>query len=251
MIFLKRLLPIGVGLAGLLLASAPANFLNSNLPFQPGENLTYRISWANIVEAGTAQLNVTSTGGVPSLLKLELRAKPARSMAATYPFSDEFVSYFDSALRAPSHYEKNFKERERVVKERVAFSQFQRTATFTNSKNQSKSLPIELGTQDPVSVLYALRCVGLSPGMQVTLPVLDGGTKYWLDAHVAATELITIKLGSFNAHRVEIGLRKESGAIGNRQITAWFATDAKQSPVLVTVALPIGAAVIELTGQTP
>ncbi len=252
MTFPKRLFfLILVGLTGLAHVSVPANSSISGLPFQSGESLTYRVSWANIVEAGTAQLNVTSAPGAPNLLRLELRAKPAASMAATYPFSDEFVSHFDSILRAPSLYEKNFKERERSIKERIAFDQARRIATFQNSKKQSKSLPIELGTQDPVSALYALRCLGLSPGVQATFPVLDSGIKYWLEARVTGIELITIKLGSFNAHRVEINLRKESGMIENRQITAWFATNARRLPVLVTVALPVGAAVIELAGQAP
>ena len=87
--------------------------------------------------------------------------------------------------------------------------------------------------------------------MQVAFTVLDGGIEYTLVARVVAAELITVKLGSFNAHRVEVSLRRESGPIANRSITAWISADARRLPVLVTVALPVGAAVIELTSATP
>ncbi|MCI0418234.1 MAG: DUF3108 domain-containing protein [Acidobacteria bacterium] len=251
MTFLKALFLCGAGLATLLLASVLAEPPNSGLPFQAGERLSYRISWSNIVEAGTAQLSVTAEAGKQSSLRIEAKAATAAAVAATYAFTDEFVSHFDTVSGAPSLFEKNFTERKRVVRERVAFNQAQRTALFTNSKNQSKQMAIELGTQDPVSSLYALRSLGLTPGVQVTFPVLDGGTRYLLEARVVGTELITVKLGSFNAHRVDVSLRRESGAMANRRITAWLSVDARRLPVLVSVALPVGAAVIELMGVTP
>ena len=241
----------GAGLAWLVLASAVAEPPTGSLPFHAGERLSYRISWSNIVEAGTAELTVTAEEGKPTSLRLQAKALTATAVAASYPFKDDFVSHFDTLSGCPWLYEKNFTERKRVVRDRVTFNQAQRTALFTNSKNQSKQLPIELGTQDPVSSLYALRSLGFTPGMQVTFPVLDGGIQYALEARVVATELITVKLGSFNAHRVDVSLRRESGALANRSITAWFSTDARRLPVLASVALPVGAAVIELTSVTP
>jgi Protein of unknown function (DUF3108) len=250
MTFPKTLL-CGAGIAWLVLVSAASEHPSGGLPFQAGEKLSYRISWSNIVEAGTAELSVTAEDGRPASLRLQAKAFTAAAVSANYPFKDDFVSHFDTLTCSPWLYEKNFTERKRIVRDRVAFNQVQRTALFTNSKNQSKQIPIELGTQDPVSSLYALRSLGLTPGMRVTFPVLDGGIQYALEARVVAAELITVKLGSFNAHRVDVSLRRESGPVTNRSITAWISTDARRLPVLASVALPVGAAVIELTGATP
>ena len=251
MTFSKAVFLCGAGLAWLVLASAVAEPPPGSLPFHAGERLSYRISWSNIVEAGTAELSVTAEEGKPTSLRLQAKALTAAAVAASYPFKDDFVSHFVTLSGCPWIYEKNFTVRKRFVRDRVTFNQTQRTALFTNSKNQSKQLPIALGTQDPVSSLYALRSLGFTPGMQVTFPVLDGGIQYALEARVVATELITVKLGSFNAHRVDVSLRRESGALANRSITAWFSTDARRLPVLASVALPVGAAVIELTSVTP
>jgi hypothetical protein len=221
------------------------------VPFQTGEKLTYRISWSDIIDAGTAELGVTPSPRIAGALKLEMKAKTAAAVASTYPFADEFVSHFDAAFGAPSLFEKNFTEKKRVVKERLELNQLHRFATFTNSKSQSKRVSIELGTQDPVSALYVLRTLGLRSGVQVALPVLDGGTLYHLDARVSGTELITTKLGSFNTSRIEISIRRDAVLLSDRKITLWLTTDARRVPVLASVALPIGAAVIELMAQTP
>jgi len=251
MTFSKTFVLCGAALAWLVLGAALAEPPPGQLPFQAGEKLTYGISWSNIVEAGTAELTVTTDAGKMNSLRLQAKASTTAAVAATYPFVDEFVSHFDTISSSPWLYEKNFTERKRVVRDRVTFNLVERTALFTNSKKQSKQIPIEMGTQDPVSSLYILRSLGLMPGMRVSFPVLDGGSQYVVEARVVATELITIKLGSFNAHRVEVTLRRESGAVANRSITAWISTDARRLPVLASVALPVGAAVIELTGVMP
>jgi hypothetical protein len=251
MTFPKSFFLCSAALAWLVLGSVVAEPPSSSLPFQAGEKLNYRISWSSIVEAGTAELSATAEDGRPNSLRLQAKALTAAAVAASYPFKDDFISHFDILTRCPWLYEKNFTERKRVVRDRVTFNQAQRTALYTNSRNQSKQIPIELGTQDPVSSLYALRSLGLTPGMQVAFTVLDGGIEYTLVARVVATELITVKLGSFNAHRVEVSLRRASGPMANRSITAWISADARRLPVLATAALPVGAAVIELTSATP
>ncbi|MBM3801500.1 MAG: DUF3108 domain-containing protein [Acidimicrobiia bacterium] len=240
------------GFAWLIHTGSAAAPSSTALPFQSGEKLTYRISWSNIVEAGTAELSVGPDEGKPNSLRLQAKAFTVPSVAASYPFKDEFVSHFDTVARAPWLYEENFTERKRIVRDRTVFNQSRGTALFTNSKNQSKQLAIGLGTQDPVSSLYALRSlVGLSPGMQVTFPVVDRGIQYAFEARVVAAELITIKLGSFNTYRVEVSVRRNSAPMPDRSISAWISTDARRLPVLVSVSLPVGAALIELVGATP
>jgi hypothetical protein len=251
MTFSKSLFLCGAAVACLILTPVIAEPPSGGLPFQIGEKLAYRISWSNIVEAGSAELSITAEEGKPNSLRLQAKAVTSAAVASSYPFKDDFVSHFDALMRAPWLYEKNFTERKRVVRDRVTFNQAQRTALYTNSRNQSKQIPIEPGTQDPVSSLYALRSLGLTQGMQVTFPVLDGGIKYALEARVVAEELITVKLGSFKAHRVEVNLRRETGPVTNRSITAWITSDSRRLPVLASVAMPVGAAVIELVSATP
>jgi hypothetical protein len=218
---------------------------------QVGERLTYRISWSNFIEAGTAELSVSpGSSTVANSYRLQLKAITTPAISSLYTFKDEFVSFFDAGLGAPTLFEKNFTEKKRTVKEKVAFDQVNRSATLTNSNNQTQIIPIDLGTQDPLSALYSVRSLGLKPGLQVIFPVLEGGKSYLVEIRVTGSDLISTSLGSFNTHRMEVALRREGVSVSDKKLTVWFTNDSRKIPVLASVSLPFGAALIELTSMS-
>lgn len=225
---------------------------SDNSSFSSGEKLSFRISWSNVMEAGKADLTVSNEDSKrKDCLRLVLKAMTSQSLAGVYDFKDEFVSEFDTRLWAPRSFQKNFTEKARVVNERVDFDQVNRYAVLAQSKKAAHKIAIETGTQDPVSALYAMRTIALKPGMMLSFPVMDGGRTFQLEARVVSLELITTKLGSFNSHRTEIRIRPVDSSSGERHIVIWFSNDPRRLPVLATVALPVGAAVIELIARTP
>jgi hypothetical protein len=223
-----------------------------NGPFLLGETLSFRISWSNSVDAGNADLTVSS--GDPrskDVLRLVLKAATNQNLAGTYSFKGEFVSQFDTKMWAPRSFRKNFTEKARIVDEKVDFDQLNRYAVVTQSNKPSRKIAIETGTQDPVSALYAMRTIALKPGMMLSYPMMDGGRTFQVEARVIALELITTKLGSFSSHRTEVRVRPIDSSSSEKTIVIWFSNDQRRLPVLATVALPVGAAVIELIARTP
>jgi hypothetical protein len=219
-------------------------------PFQAGERLTYRISWSNFVEAGTAELTVGQGNQmIANSYRLQLKANSTPAISSLYSFADEFSSLFDAGLAAPIQFEKSFVERKRRVRETVAFDQLNRSAILGANGNSFR-ISIEAGTQDPLSALYAIRGLVLRPGLQVSLPVLDGGKTFQLDVRVTTSDLISTTLGSFNTHRVEASLRREGVPLTDKTITIWFTSDNRKVPVLASVSLPVGSALIELTSKS-
>jgi hypothetical protein len=224
----------------------------NNFPFPVGEKLSFRVSWSNTIDAGSADLTVgqaNSTGN--DLLRIQLKALTSPNLSNNYSFKDEFVSYFDLGLSAPRSFQKNFTERKRVVDEKMEFDQVNRHVVVTQSKKIARKFSIETGTQDPISSLYAMRIVTLRPGMTLSFPVMDGERTYRLDARVTGQELITTKLGNFNSHRTEIHIRPVDSSSSERTIVVWFSSDQRRLPVLAMVSLPVGSAVIELVSRTP
>jgi hypothetical protein len=220
-------------------------------PFPVGEKLTYRISWSNFMEVGKVELlALQASSSTPGTFRLQLRATTTPAIANIYPFKDEFVSLFDVALGLPGRFEKNFVERKRTVKETVEFNQFERVATVTTPGRPLQQVPIEWGTQDPLSALYLMRSLGLKPGLQISFPVLDGGKVYKLDLQVTGSDLISIQAGSFNTQRVEVRLRRDGTTLTDKKITVWFSTDNRKLPVLVAANLSFGSALIELTSHS-
>lgn len=238
--------------SGLLSRMSGVAAANNEFVIQSGEKLTYRISWSNFIEAGSAELTVSQAGeGKASLFRFQLKAVASPSISKIYPFRDDFVSYFDSALGAPRRYEKNLTERSRVVKETVEFDQYGRFAVRENSRKQKQRFTTDLGTQDPISALYIIRGMGLKPGLRAIFPVQDGGRIYQLDLMVTGNDLISTNAGSFPTQRIEIFLRSDGSRPKDRRITLWMTSDSRSLPVLAAVDLPFGSALIELVSKAP
>jgi hypothetical protein len=234
------------GMAGLAIKGWAADF-----PFRAGEKLTYRISWSRILEAGSVELLTTQAGpSTPGTFRLQLKATTTPAVSSIYPFKDEFASLFDPVTGLPSHFEKNFVERKRIVRETVDFDHFGQTAfVFTPGKPRQK-LPVEWGTQDPLSALYLIRGLTLKPGLQISFPVLDGGKTYRVDLQVVGSDLISTQAGSFSTQRLEVRLRRGAALLNDKRLTLWISTDDRKLPVLLAVNLSFGSALIELTSRS-
>ena len=122
------------------------------LPFEVGEHLTYRVSWAETLEAGRAELRVTSRDSKGSgAYRLVLEASSTSAMASVYRLQFQCSSLFDADQGVSREYRESFKENGRTVRESLVFNHGGGTASYVNSRKESSQLTIELGTQDPVS----------------------------------------------------------------------------------------------------
>lgn len=221
---------------------------SGTLPFEVGERLAYRVSWAETLEAGTAELRVTSGGSRGSgAYRLVLDAGSTPAMASLYQLQFQCSSLFDPHQGISREYRRSFKENGRTVRDRVVFNPGGGTASYVDSRKQVNKLTIQLGAQDPVSAIYLLRTLGLKPGLRVLFPVVEGGETYEADVRVAGSELISTALGSFAAHRVEAVLRRGGSLLRDKKMTFWFTSDSRRIPVLASVALPFGSLLVELT----
>lgn len=222
-----------------------------DFPFQAGEKLTYRVSWSNFLDAGSVELLAAQTDpSAPSVFRLQLKAATTSAVSSLYPFKDEFTSLFDAVLGLPSRSEKSFVERKRIVKETVDFDQFGRTAYVFAPTRPRHKVPIDWGTQDPLSALYLIRGLNLKPGLQISFPVLDGGKLYQVDLQVTGSDLISTQAGSFPTQRLEIRLRRDAMVFSDKKLALWVSTDNRKLPVLAAVSLSFGSALIELTSRS-
>jgi len=221
---------------------------SGSLPFEVGERLAYRVSWAETLEAGTAELRVTSRGSKGSgAYRLALDASSTPAMASVYRLQLQCASLFDPHQGISREYRRSFKENDRTVRDRVVFNPAGKTARYVDSSQQVNRLTIQLGAQDPVSAIYLVRTLGLKPGIRVLFPIVEGGETYQADVKVAGSELISTALGSFSAHRVEAVLRRGGSLMRDKKMTFWFTNDTRRIPVLASVSLPFGSLLVELT----
>ena len=231
--------------------SSEAGGRSGSLPFEVGERLAYRVSWAEALEAGTAELRVTSGGSKGSgAYRLVLDASSTSAMASVYQLQLQCSSLFDPHRGISREYRRSFKENGRTVRDRVVFNPGGGTASYVDSRKQVNKLTIQLGAQDPVSAIYLVRTLGIKPGLRILFPVVEGGETYEADVRVAGSELISTALGSFAAHRVEAVLRRGGSLMRDKKMTFWFTSDPRRIPVLASVSLPFGSLLVELTSAS-
>ena len=220
---------------------------SDSLPFEVGERLAYRISWAQTLEAGTAELRVTSRDSKRSgAYRLVLDARSASAVATEYRLQFQCSSLFDPHRGVSREYRRSFRENGRTVRDSVVFNPAGKTGRYIDSRKQASRLTTQLGTQDPVSAVYLVRSLGLKPGLRVIFPIVEGGEIYEADVKVTGSEVISTALGNFAAHRVEAALRRGRSLLRDRKMTFWFTSDARRIPVLASVSLPIGSMLVEL-----
>ncbi len=218
------------------------------LPFEVGERLAYRVTWAETLEAGTAELRVTSGGSKGSgTYRLALDASSASDVASVYRLQFQCSSLFDPHRGISREYRRSFKENGRTLRDRTVFNPARKTARVVDSSEQVNRLAIPLGAQDPVSAIYLVRTLGLKPGLRILFPIVEGGETYQADVSVAGSELISTALGSFSAHRVEAVLRRGGSLMRDKKMTFWFTSGPRRIPVLASVSLPFGSLLVELT----
>jgi hypothetical protein len=215
--------------------------------YQPGEKLTYRVSWEKILLAGTAELSVKGGG---TNLQFQLKAATSPSLAAMCSLQDDFLSTYDGILGAPVRYEKNFTLKQKTVKEIITFNQLGKSAQWMSPGRQTEGLNIEMGTQDPISSLYSVRNLGLKPGLRLIFPFVDGRKTYLLEVNVVNAELVSISSGTYNTLRTEVSWRGAGQPAGHRRMTLWLTNDTRKIPVLATISLPIGTGLVELISIT-
>lgn len=238
--------------AGRSMGAAETDGRSAPLPFEVGERLAYRVSWAETLEAGTAELRVASRDSKGSgAFRLVLDARSTPAVDSVYRLRFQCSSLFDPHRGVSREYRKSFEENGRTLRDSLVFNPAGKTARYVDdSRKQNRRLAIRLGAQDPVSALYLVRSLGLKPGLRVLFPLVEGGKTYEADVKVTGSELISTALGSFATHRVEAVLRHGGSLLRDRKMTFWFTSDARRIPVLASVSFPFGSLLVELTSAS-
>jgi len=247
---MKRLLPLAVLLV--LLASAPAR---ADLPFGPGEKLSYNIYWTFIL-GGTATLETLESGQVEGRAALHFRA-----LAKSTPFVDKFYkvrdsieSWVDTGVTRSLLYKKDQSEGDYQRNYLVDFDSMGLTA-YRYSKGVFKNaVSVPRGTFDPLSMLFLFRTKPLAVGYDFLAPVTDGEKYIVGKAKVVRRETISTPAGEFDTLLVEPDVRDIGGVFRkspNATLQVWITNDARRIPVRVKSKVVVGHFTMELTGYEP
>jgi hypothetical protein len=216
------------------------------LPFPPGEELVYALSWTSI-PAGNATLAVgpgVAPDGSPGLVMVATaRSNPAVDLF--YKVRDRFESRTAPDLSRSFLYRKNQKEGSYVRNNTIDFDWDQGKALRYGSDGTLRDTPMLLpGTLDPLSILYDFRRRVPAEGEVYRVPVSDGQKTVIGEARVSGRETLLLANGTLCDTLVVEPELKDLGGIFKKSPGArmfiWLTETPERVPVKLKSEVAIG-----------
>src|SRR5205085_1257289 len=223
-------------------------------PYQPGEKLTYTVTFSSFAPAAHVELFVAGRGTYFNREGVELRAHVATVeavRAALLSINNDYVAYVDPRTGQPFHTQ--------VIKRNpdpppsITSGSFSTDADVINAGTSvENSAPT---TFDLLSALYYLRMQPLAPGSTYPISAQQQNKQYQAELRVTGRETVKTPAGSFNALVTQLRVRDNSAA-NDYRVRIYFSDDARHIPVLVTARQRVGEiraelASIDLVDLTP
>ncbi|MEN6483958.1 MAG: DUF3108 domain-containing protein [Syntrophobacteraceae bacterium] len=214
------------------------------LPFQPGEKLTFDLRWG-IVSAGAAVLQVLPAeeiGGV-SAHHFSVTIRSNAFIDAFYKVRDQVDAYADEGMTRSLLYKSNQQEGSHRRNVTVSFDWENSRAQFVNFGKKERPVAVGPGTFDPLSVFYSFRLQRVADGLHLEASVTDGKKYTTGKARVVKRETVRVPAGTFDTFLVEPDLKDIGGVFKkskNARLQVWVTADRRHVPVKIASKVVVG-----------
>ena len=223
----------------------PPTVFAANVPFLPGEHLTYQLKWG-VVPAGKVIFQVlpmTEVDGEEAY-HFVMTARTNSIVDAVYKVRDRVDSFAAADFSRSLYYRKKQQEGGSTRDIKVVFDWENMTSQYTNYERTRNPVAIEPGTFDPLSVMYAFRCIDPDETTEREIPVTDGKRcePGRLD-FVEKTRLVT-RNGKVSAWLLEPDVSKIGGVFRksrNAKLRIWLSDDEFRVPLRFSSKVAVGS----------
>jgi Protein of unknown function (DUF3108) len=225
-----------------------------DLPFQPGEKLTFQLSWT-IIPAGESILEVLpmeTIGGIKAYHFL-LTATSNAFVDIFYKVRDRIDAYVSADVAHSILYKKKQQEGKSVRDIVVNFDWQHKKAQYTNFKEKLAPIDILPGCFDPLSAFYFIRLVDFKGKSTIERPITDGKECIIGRLSIIKKETIRLKTGTYDTYLIEPELKHIGGVFEkskNAKIQLWVTADKRKIPVKIKSKVAVGSFVGELVSAT-
>jgi len=212
--------------------------------FKVGEELKFSISWNEIVQAGTATMEVKGVKmfNGHKVYHVITTAQSGSYLDSFFYVRDRVESYVDVDTFATWKYEKHLVEGEYRNDEVIYYNPVDRTCTRGTSTMRSLE-----DACDVLAAFYKLRDMDLTVGETVYFNYCDGKINKEIPVKVLKKEKITVPAGTFNTLKVAPELDETEGIFKQEgEINFWLTDDSKKMPVKMASKVTIGEVVATL-----
>ena len=256
---IRNVLTAGIGSAVLLLATLIPRAAQQPeaLPFNPGETLTFDVTWS-VFPAGQVTATLARVEGrSPEAYEVITSARSQGFVSVLYPVDNELHSLFDPRTLCSIQIHKKINEGRRHRDTRIVFDTNKKLAILDEHDPSEAAAPpkhaeneIPVCVEDVVTAFYYVRHKPLRVGDQIRLPINDGAKTYDVTVDVQAREQIQTPLGTRAAFRVEPkvfrGLYQRPG-----RMLIWFSDDEQRLPLRIKASISMGTITGTLKSVSP
>jgi len=225
-----------------------------NLAFQPGESVTYKVSynWGFLwLNAGEATFSVSAgTFANKPCYDLKCTGSTYQDYDMFYKARERYECYIDTESLRPFRYIRDTEEGGYKVYNDNFFN-FEKNKVFTiksgtgiGEKNGYDTTDISRCTHDILSLLYYSRCIDVSKlKVNDTVPIsifLDSKT-YSLQYRYLGKEKIKTEFGKVNCIKFSPMLVVGNIFSEGHQMLVWITDDVNKIPVLIETPIVVGS----------
>jgi hypothetical protein len=215
-------------------------------PFQPGERLTYEVSWS-VFAAGTVAATLQRTlDGTKEKYTVITTAHSQGFVSLLFNVDNEFRSVLNPQTLCSEKISKKINEGRRHKETAIVFDPQRKLAILderdlTRPRDPPKHAENEIPAcaEDVVTAFYYLRNQDFQVGKPLHVAVNDGSRTYDVTLDVQAQETIQTPVGQRAAIRVEpkvfSGLFKRKG-----RMLIWFSNDEEHLPLRIKFIIAVG-----------
>lgn len=247
----KPFLPRAVGLLVLTVAACLAisgsfTARAQELPFRPGETLTYDVTWS-IFPAGQVVSTVKQIGSGPQdAYAIDATARSDGFVSLLYKIDNTYHAVADPRTLCSRQIEKTINEGRRHKQTHIVFDSLTRMAILNEHDMAKPGHPLKHDenaipacVEDIVTAFYDLRRQPMKVGDQIRIPVNDGSKTHEVIVDVEGREKLQTPLGDRWAFRLRpraLGdLYKKRG-----RLLIWISDDAQRLPLRIKAILLVG-----------
>lgn len=228
-----------------LLMSVVAANSNVGQIFDAGETLDFNLHWVR-VSGGAARMTIAPIED--NRYRLTSVGKSGTFFSRFFKVRDEIESIVESETFSTLQYHKILDEKGKRKDELTVVDEGRGIAT-----RKGKMIKVPKPVFDPLSLIYYLRLLDLTPGLSHEFTVLADGKIYTVHASVLQRETITTPAGTFQTVLVEPIMESQQGVFRDEQkrLLVWYSDDDRHIPVRIRSDLNIGSITATLRKITP
>ncbi|HVR41285.1 MAG TPA: DUF3108 domain-containing protein [Thermoanaerobaculia bacterium] len=224
-----------------LATPAPPNYIDE--AYEKGETLDYSLTWLRM-SGGTLRMTIAPEAGDEKRIRMRSLGKSSSGFSRIFRVHDQIESIVDRDTFTTLEYHKrqdeggNKKEEITRVEGGIA----------TRTRKKIKKVRVPTPVYDPLSIIYYLRTLDLSPGKKHEIAVIADAKLYSVHVHVVRRESVSTELGTFKTILVEPKM-EAGGTEREERLLIWYSDDEKRIPVRIRTDVKFGTITATLRGM--